>query len=96
MKAIDLHDLVKAHEATSLATIAELTLRAALFRQESRGFHYREDYPYTDNRNWLKWVMIKQEDGLPKIWGEDVPTPYFSPSEVTALPPGVKKAKGDA
>lgn len=94
MKAVALHALGKAQEAKSFALIAELTLRSALFRKESRGYQYREDYPYTDNRNWLKWVMIKQKDGQPKVWAEDVPTPYVRPSDPIAIPPGVKKRKG--
>ena len=94
MKAIDLHDLAKAQSALSLVLLAELTLRSALFRQESRGFHYREDYPYTDNHNWLKNVMVKLEDGSPLVWAEDVPTPYLSPSDSTATPPGAKRTWG--
>jgi L-aspartate oxidase len=33
-------------------TVARLVARAALFRQESRGAHYRRDFPDTDDRNW--------------------------------------------
>ena len=94
MKAKDLHELAKVQDVRSLGLLAELILRSALFRKESRGFHHREDYPYTDNKNWLKWVLVKQEGRKPKIWTEDVPTPYFRPTEPIAVPPGVKKMKG--
>ena len=96
MKCVDFHGLVKAKQAKSLSLIAELTLNSALFRKESRGYHYREDYPYTDNRNWLKWVMVKKDDGKAKVWGEDVPTPYVRPSEPINIPPGVKRTKAGA
>ena len=96
MKAADLRALAKAQEAKSFGLIAELMLRSALFRQESRGYQYREDYPYTDNRNWLKWVMIKKEAEKPEVWAKDVPTPYFRPGDPITVPPGVRKTKGGA
>lgn len=79
--ARDEHELVKANEAKNLATLADLMIRASLFRKESRGFHFREDYPIMDNVNWLKWVMVQHgEDGNPKLWTEKVATPYVKPS----------------
>ncbi|MCL6610643.1 MAG: FAD-binding protein [Peptococcaceae bacterium] len=43
--AKDLHDLMIWYEARSALTVAEATLLAAVERRESRGGHYREDYP---------------------------------------------------
>ncbi|MFQ6028555.1 MAG: FAD-binding protein [Dehalococcoidia bacterium] len=57
----------------SLLTVARLTCVSALARQESRGSHYRDDFPETDNRNWLCNVMVQQTpDGSPRVWTEAV------------------------
>jgi succinate dehydrogenase/fumarate reductase flavoprotein subunit len=71
--AKDFHGLGKCHETRSMTTCAEMTLRAALMRRESRGTHYREDYPNRDDRNWLKWIIIKQEAGKMLLSTEPVP-----------------------
>jgi L-aspartate oxidase len=36
----------------NLLTVARLIARAALVREESRGGHFREDFPERDDRNW--------------------------------------------
>ena len=57
-------------DALELANILHLLKCAtisALHRTESRGVHYREDYPYTDNDNWLKENIIKFQNGAPEI-----------------------------
>ncbi len=32
-------------------------------RTESRGGHYREDFPATDNEDWAKAIVIKMVNG---------------------------------
>jgi succinate dehydrogenase/fumarate reductase flavoprotein subunit len=73
LKAVDVHDLRKAHEVRNIVLGAEMQLRAALLRTESRASFYREDYPRRDDKNWLKWVMLKEEGGKMKLWTEPVP-----------------------
>jgi succinate dehydrogenase/fumarate reductase flavoprotein subunit len=90
--APDIHQLVKANEAVNMLLIAEAILRSALFREESRCYHFREDYPLQDNKNWLKWVTIKLEEGQFNLATKDIPTPYCRPSEEYSRPKGTKVA----
>lgn len=62
LKAEDLHDLRKAHEVKNMLLNAEMKLRSSLFRTESRGNHYREDYPESDDKNWLAWIVIQKDN----------------------------------
>lgn len=79
--ASNVHELGKAIEVRSMATIAEMCLRSALARRESRGFAYRDDYPETDNTNWIKWVVVaKGKEGMVTFL-RDVPAPYVKPPQ---------------
>jgi succinate dehydrogenase/fumarate reductase flavoprotein subunit len=53
LRATDGHELRLAHEVRNMMLGSEISLKAGLFRTESRGFHYREDYPYRDDPAWL-------------------------------------------
>ena len=59
--ATDVHELVKAAESRNFVLLMELYNLAALERKESRMIHYREDYPYTDDRDWRKWILLKND-----------------------------------
>jgi succinate dehydrogenase/fumarate reductase flavoprotein subunit len=82
--AQDPHELRLAHETKNMVLSAEMRLRSALFRTESRGNHYREDYSRRDDPDWLAWTKIKEEQGkmtlvkvpVPKEWWPDLSTPY--------------------
>jgi succinate dehydrogenase/fumarate reductase flavoprotein subunit len=58
-------DLAMRLELQNSLLIGEMICRSALFRKESRGAHYRSDFPEEDNRNWLKnTVIVKEETGM--------------------------------
>ena len=61
MRAEDPHMLRLAHETENMALNAEMILQASLFRKESRGWHYREDYPRQNDKDWLAWNQIFQD-----------------------------------
>lgn len=63
MKARDEHELMACLEAEAMVLSAEMQYRAAMMRKESRGWFLREDFPETDNENWLKWIIVKNENG---------------------------------
>ncbi|MBV9711065.1 MAG: succinate dehydrogenase/fumarate reductase flavoprotein subunit, partial [Ktedonobacteraceae bacterium] len=50
-------ELVEAIELGFLLDCAEATTHGALARTESRGAHFRLDYPKRDDVNWLKHTL---------------------------------------
>jgi L-aspartate oxidase len=53
---------VRFFELKNMATVSKLITEAAQIRKESRGTHYREDYPLTDERNWLKHICLERKE----------------------------------
>ncbi|WP_026328701.1 succinate dehydrogenase flavoprotein subunit [Streptomyces sulphureus] len=56
-------DLLEAIELGNLLDLAEVTAVSALARKESRGGHYREDFPNRDDVNFMRHTMAYREVG---------------------------------
>lgn len=58
--ATNYHELVRAHETRNLIDISLLIVAAALERKESRGLHYRSDFPRHDEA-WNGFIVATSE-----------------------------------
>jgi fumarate reductase (CoM/CoB) subunit A len=56
----DTADLVNALELNNLLTVGEIIAMSARERKESRGNHYRDDFPDRDDTNWLHSITVKK------------------------------------
>ena len=55
-------EMLEALEASMALRAAEMIIRSALERRESRGAHYRVDYP-DEGQGWMKKVVIERGEG---------------------------------
>ncbi len=69
----DWHELVKCLKIRNTVQVGQAGALAALERRESRLLHYREDYPLTDNTNWLKWIIVRGTGDSMRTETVDIP-----------------------
>lgn len=50
-------------KALNLLLVAEAITRSARYRRESRGVHFRTDYPEKDDAEWLKHIRVQLLNG---------------------------------
>ena len=81
----DTHELMLYHELRGMLTTARLTFTSALERRESRGSHYRTDYPDMD-KEWNVWLKSKLKDGKIEITREPVPAEKFERYGIPVYP----------
>ncbi|MCS7256512.1 MAG: succinate dehydrogenase flavoprotein subunit [Thermomicrobium sp.] len=74
-------ELVEALELGFLLDCAEAIAASALAREESRGAHYREDFPARDDANWLKHTLITRTSGGLQLSYKPVVITRFEPKE---------------
>ncbi|MGB9709871.1 MAG: succinate dehydrogenase flavoprotein subunit [Thermodesulfovibrio sp.] len=74
-------ELLEAIELGHMLTLAEVITCSALQRTESRGAHYREDYPKRDDENWLKHTFAFLTDKGISFKFKPVKITRFKPEE---------------
>ncbi len=52
---------IDALEFANMLTVADLIIKSALIREESRGTHLRSDFPERDDKNWKKHIILKKD-----------------------------------
>jgi len=60
------------YEFANMLTCCLLVTESALAREESRGAHYREDYPQRDDDQWRKHLLQIRELGIVEELSDDV------------------------
>jgi succinate dehydrogenase / fumarate reductase flavoprotein subunit len=77
-------------ELENMLLLARVITLGALARNESRGAHYKPDYPDRDDVNWLKttrakWLAASREGGPGEIHLT------YDPVDISLIPPRVRK-----
>ncbi len=70
---------IDAIELKHMVRLLEAAAKSALFREESRGVHYREDFPHTDNDSWLCESIVKHTTNGFSIGTRPVATTKIEP-----------------
>jgi fumarate reductase flavoprotein subunit len=82
-------ELATALRLPGMIRLAATMAYGALKRTESRGAHYREDYPRRDDVNWLKRTLATWPSGA------RLPHLAYEPVRITEMPPG-ERGYGEA
>lgn len=73
------HELLFVREFWNMLEMASVITRSALMRNESRGCHFKPEFPKRDNDNFLKTTKAFWTSDGPKIEYEDVNFKYLKP-----------------
>jgi len=68
-----------ARELENMLILARVVTLGALQRNESRGAHYKPDFPERDDANWLKTTRAKYCDGEIRL--------TYEPVDISQIPP---------
>jgi fumarate reductase (CoM/CoB) subunit A len=62
IKVDNIKKLINKLDLASIFLVSEAITRSALLRKESRGAHYREDFPSEGGKQWIKNTLVKKDD----------------------------------
>jgi len=67
------------HALNSWSALGEIIHLSALHRKESRGAHFREDFPARDDQNFLKHTLVFPTREGPEVMYKPVKITQFQP-----------------
>ncbi len=73
-------ELLAYFELRNMLDLAGAVVESALFREESRGPHYRTDFPQKDDKNWLKHTLVEMHGQEYHLSTESVRITHFKPN----------------
>lgn len=76
---------VEALEIPKMLDVAEMMAAAALSRTESRGAHYRTDFPHEDDANWLRETVIQDTCGKLTVSSQPVDMSIMPVAELQSV-----------
>ena len=68
-----------ARQLKNMLELSRVVVQGAAMRDESRGAHYKPDFPNRNDEQFLKTTKAAFVDGAPKITFEDVDTQWIKP-----------------
>ena len=74
-------ELITIVEFDSMLDLAEVIILGALNREETRGSHFRTDFPHRRDKEWLKHTLVSWNQGDPEISYRDVNIGKYLPQE---------------
>jgi succinate dehydrogenase / fumarate reductase flavoprotein subunit len=77
------HELIQTLELEGMVHLAEVIVDGALARRESRGSHFRTDYPLRDDQHWLRHTLAYKTSDGPKLEYQEVTITNYPPKERT-------------
>ena len=69
---IDYENVVLTWEVKSSLVVCEAIIRSALMRQESRGAHYRSDFPNLDDDKWKVNIYCRKDGKEMRLFKDNV------------------------
>jgi succinate dehydrogenase / fumarate reductase flavoprotein subunit len=74
-------ELIVMVEFESMLEVSETILLGALLREETRGSHFRRDFPVRRDDPWLKHTIVSRTDKGPAVSYREVKLGKYEPSE---------------
>jgi succinate dehydrogenase / fumarate reductase flavoprotein subunit len=72
-----------ARELGNMLILARVITLGAIARNETRGAHYKPDFPERDDKNWLKTTLASYNNGKIQL--------DYEPVDISQIPPRERK-----